>query len=1250
MPIQKIGFVNGLDKDSDLRYLQNAYRDAFNVRITDYAGGNSLTITNVKGNTEKTYTLPTGHNYVIGSYDDKLNKNVYYFVYNSEDSHSILKYDYTNDVVEKVLQGDLEFSLAYFIDSVALLDNRFLIYTDDNTEPRWVDLDNLSKYSDPVVVPSLLDIAKPPQETPCYANYTTNTEKKYNNLIGKIWQFRTVYVYKDGTRSAFSTISKAPIPSIDSQAPFVENQDVSLNNEIVVTIPRPDGDVDRVEFYAQGVSDDSEKTTNWYLWNEEYRSDIILSSSVLYGTNFADYNFANDGVYQLADPLEVAQAQTYIPKKAKALDIIYGNRLGIANFYDGEDISDINLECNLTFLRQDVPTTSTAGTAATPQNSNLPSTDSVTNDTYGIAINTTTSINGLSSPVTYDTITIGGTPVAFDEISFTLTLTYNVFNDSGLVSTNSVDFNFKYLVKTTDIDSDVVESRKNVARGIAQAINAVDTRQNNIGGIVAGTDFTSPFIYTTIYQGQNVLPIGTNTAVTTSNSLVSNFSIINLSQISSLPSFKKDATHEFGIEYSDDKGRRSTVITNSQLSKRTPAINGLTSTGDRGRVTAQIEIYHTPPSWATSYSIMYSKNLSYDYFLYFIGEVTDESATATNLWSVALEDLYRFRLRNQGTPISYTFQEGDIIQFIESVGGTYVKQDNPALSLLNEEGATTNRKIYFNYDSAASAIPLLNGSKYLFEIRRPQKQVEDKLFYEIGHTYPIENGFHTANTQNQTSTLPAVIDLNDVGDVYYKRRNFVGYPKSPDDIEASEEFVESEYFSDYYDSAVTSIGRSSVVDNNFKETHRKTSIVYSQPYIANSRLNGIATVYGTSIEQQDTMYGSIQKLFQDDRRLFVFQERKVGVIGVNQQFLLNGANQTYETDTVLTPIQYYPAEYGIGLNPESFSVYGYRKYFVDTVRGSVLRLSQDGITPISDVNMRGFFNSLFSMIDPQRVRVAYDKNNDELVLMHNEKDFAVNVPISAETDVSCTLQLSKASFPQLDQSFAGQLCLYIKSTGESGTEYLQRTATISSVTSFNSTTWSVGVTFTALNSISYSVQYARKCTYNVITFNEQVGKWISRWDYKPDWMEECGIGLVTFKDGGIYLHDSNNTRGSFYGDEYEATITVIANQSPSQPKTFRNVQLESLNIWDSADSGDVTTPEGQSSSIAQANYVKRNNQYFAPILRDINTANRTDALFNGNPMTSTVLILKLNNSDTTSVKLFSVGVGYFDTNLSNFNG
>lgn len=1245
MPIQKIGFTEGLDKDNDLRYLTNAYRDAFNVRITDYANGNSLAISNVKGNTQISYSLPTGHNYVIGSYDDKLGKNVYYFVYNSENTHSILKYDYTNNVVEKVLQGALGFSLIYFIDSVTLLDNRFLIYTDNNKEPRWVDLDDLSKYSDPVVDETLLDIAKPPQTLPCYVKYTTNQEKKYNNLVGKMWQFRTVYVYKDGTRSAFSTISKLALPAVDSQAPYVDNLDISLDNEIVVSVANPPADVSKVEFYAQGVSSDSEKTTNWYLWNEQTRDELLASDSIVYGSGFSDLYFGNDGVYTLADPLDVAQAQTYIPKKARAIEMLYGNRLGIGNFFDGEGISNIDLQCNLTFVQNDVPTVSPAGTTATYANVNLTSPSNFANPTYGITLSNGTSVNGLSTSVTYDNITIGGTPAAFDKITITLTLTYNVFDTSGLVSTTNVDFEFSYLVQTSDIDTDVNISRKNVAQGIANAINSVDTRTSNLGGIVAGTDGAA---VVRVYQGQNLANIGTFTAVTTS--ALKTINVINLSQIQVLPSFKKEATHEFGIEYSDSKGRRSTVITNGQLKKRAPAINGQTTTGTRGRVTATIEIYHTPPSWATHYSIMYSKNLTYDYFLYFIGEVIEETSVGTNVWSVALEDLYRFRFANQGTPIAYSFQEGDIIQFIESVGGTYVKDENPPISILREEGATTARKLYFNYDdTVAPSKPLLTTAKYLFEIRRPKSSVSEKLFYEVGHTYPITNGFHTGNTQNQTASLPAIITLNDVGDVYYKRRNFVEYSG----VAASTEFVESQYFSDYYDSAVTSIGRSSVVDNNFKETHRATSIVYSQPYIPNSRINGIATVYDSSIEQQDTMYGSIQKMYQDDRRLIVFQERKVGVIGINQQFLLNGATQTYETDTVLTPIQYYPAEYGIGQNPESFSVYGYRKYFVDTIRGSVLRLSQDGITPISDVNMRGFFNSLFSMIDPQRVRTIYDKNNEELVLMHNEKSFAVNpsfTPETEQTGTTCSVLLSKASFPKLDELLVGGLCLYIKATTEIGTEYIKTIAAITNVTSYNATTWSVSLLFSNLNASSYTIQYLRKCNYNVLTFSEQSGKWVSRWSYEPDWTEECGIGMVSFKDGGVWLHDSNNTRGSFYGTTHDATVTVVANQNPSQPKTFRNIQLESVDIWNSATNGDISTPEGQSSSISDVFFKKLNNQQFAPILRDINTANRATPLFNGNPMTSTVLIVKLNNDDTTASKLFSVGVGYFDVNLSNFNG
>jgi len=270
--------------------------------------------------------------------------------------------------------------------------------------------------------------------------------------------------------------------------------------------------------------------------------------------------------------------------------------------------------------------------------------------------------------------------------------------------------------------------------------------------------------------------------------------------------------------------------------------------------------------------------------------------------------------------------------------------------------------------------------------------------------------------------------------------------------------------------------------------------------------------------------------------------------------------------------------------------------------------------------------------------------------MHTQKDFQVNPSTSAETATSCTVQLDKSKFPQLDQVFVGTLCLYIKGTGESGTEYIKREALINSVTSFNSTTWSVNLTFTNTNLISYDIQYLKKCDYNVLTFSEALGAWVSRWDYNPDWAEECNVGMVSFKDGAIYKHDENNSRGTFYGVSYPATVTIVSNENPSQPKTFRNIQVESLSIWNSESNGDITTPEGQSSAIKEANYVKRNNQYFAPILRDLNTANRTDPLFNGNPMTSTVLIVKLNNEDTTQAKIFSIGIGYFDTNLSNFGG
>ena len=55
----------------------------------------------------------------------------------------------------------------------------------------------------------------------------------------------------------------------------------------------------------------------------------------------------------------------------------------------------------------------------------------------------------------------------------------------------------------------------------------------------------------------------------------------------------------------------------------------------------------------------------------------------------------------------------------------------------------------------------------------------------------------------------------------------------------------------------------------------------------------------------------------------------------------------------------FVGEYGISKNPESFAKESYRAYFTDKQRGAVLRLSMDGLTPISDASMSDWFMDEF---------------------------------------------------------------------------------------------------------------------------------------------------------------------------------------------------------------------------------------------------------------------------------------------------
>ena len=142
----------------------------------------------------------------------------------------------------------------------------------------------------------------------------------------------------------------------------------------------------------------------------------------------------------------------------------------------------------------------------------------------------------------------------------------------------------------------------------------------------------------------------------------------------------------------------------------------------------------------------------------------------------------------------------------------------------------------------------------------------------------------------------------------------------------------------------------------------------------------------------DPSRGSIQKLYAEDTNLIIFQENKVNRALIDKDAIFTQEGQSMKTtsNVVIGAIVPYAGEFGISKNPESFAVYGYRKYFTDANQGAVLRLSQDGITEISSYGMYDFFRDNFSTLQNGNAIGGWDIHNKCYTLSLNST--SSNIP------------------------------------------------------------------------------------------------------------------------------------------------------------------------------------------------------------------------------------------------------------------
>lgn len=1296
MAIENKNFTGGLNSDTEDRLIPNGdYRYALNCRLSKSDGANEGVVENTKGNTLVSIDLPQGENKTIGSYDNLTTNKVYYFIFNNKGNHSIYEFDASTKIITLILQSaQLNFKSNRFIDDPTMIDD-LLFFNDRENPPRRINVERAKSngYPTPFKQEYINQAVNAPGFPP-EVEYTDDQNINTNNVRGKLFQFRYKYIYLDNEESAWSPISKVPLPNGETAfRPFLYYP-TNINNAINVTVNRGDEFVKAIKIAVrEGNSGDFLLATTI----EKRKLGTPIPSSDYVYTFYNDENYIpldNDGN-------EGMRLFDWAPQKADSMALIDGNRIALGSVTENYDPVDLDVEVD---VKRDISVEETAPTVEELRridrwNGYGSSNPDPFNPGAWVFSGSGARLRSIGSK-TYHLF--GGraafrpTPVPtafkdpFGNYNPTFSKPTNSFSDRVLIlesggvggqklyCTESLFTEFtveapqnpgaRYAVRLKvqfyDLgDSDIIKTRvftaqyTSVAGDTAASIaNALKNEIINLGTVKIGNvtiDFDRTQSGTYSYQngaqvasGKAVVSVwthgvvlaadknspdpsppfptatgGDTAALSTMSCDIDAYASWTLQNRKSL---KAGSRHGIGIVYYDSVNRSGLTNIPNERTFYVPFFTELNipSGSVPNNTYIDLTIKHKAPEWADKYQIVYTGNQtvenlpgaedSYKGFLHF--KLADFGQTAPASTSGKTASLANITNYNDVIPedvdLDYSFTKGDRIRFITDANNDYFS-DYRDVEIISYDD--TNKIIEFKDPN----LPLADG--VLVEIYTPKKQSGDEIVYhEVGECFPIQNGFHTGNIQDQGGSTNAIVRLEDIGDVYIR------YREAP--IGA---VVESYSHSDYYVSNYWDKGRPNKFDNNIEQIKRVSTIRYSEPYIPNTNINGLSAFYDFNFEDYDQQYGEINRMYPEDKDLIVLQRLKVGKVRVGQDTLYSNEGTSVATvksqNTVLSDIVYYSGEYGIGNNPESFAVYGNRKYFTDVPRGVVLRLSTDGLTPISENFMHNYFNDTFTRLindgGDYRVLGQYDVRFGEYIIsiQGNINNIEVNNPI----DIKSPLIVVP---PGVKDSQIGQTQNEVSESFEAPEFSEEQTSKLS-------------VDFDVLTTLQSDVY-----VFETIAFSEVKKRWSTFYSYIPDYMVSNNISFLSFKDGELYIHNQNPLYNNFYGEQFPQQIKFVSNANPTTIKFYNNIFTESTSPFSMPE---ATNQFGQKTSLIESDFFDDEGVFKSEILMDENTPNVTNPLIEGDNIRCHSLTILLQNSDTKLVKLTNVGIGL---NLSELTG
>ena len=346
---------------------------------------------------------------------------------------------------------------------------------------------------------------------------------------------------------------------------------------------------------------------------------------------------------------------------------------------------------------------------------------------------------------------------------------------------------------------------------------------------------------------------------------------------------------------------------------------------------------------------------------------------------------------------------------------------------------------------------------------------------------------------------------------------------------------------------------STTLEHDYEEEHRKYGLIYSGIYNSVSGVNNLNQFIAAEKITKDVnpIYGSIQKLHSRNSDLVTLCEDKVLKILANKDAVFNADGNTNltATENVLGQTIPFSGEFGISTNPESFASENYRAYFTDKVRGKVLRLSMDGLTPISDAGMNDWFRDNLKITD---IAIgSYDDKKDQYNL--TLKGNGINTTITYKENIKGWVSF-KSFTPENAISMAndyytfnqGNLFIHHVDNADRNTFYNQFTeSSISVVLNDNP-----GV-IKAFNTLNYEGSQSKVDKFSVET---------KQLDFQPD---------TEYNDQEYY--NLSDKLGWYVGDIVTDKETgYISEFLEKEGKWFNNINRD-INInLDKADTSDFT--------------------------------------------------------------------------------